>query len=149
MNSPKLEILKRSNHIIVLSVLVVVMIMATGASVWIITPIHAVPANPYAKTLVIYLTLSGINSTTGDVLAFVKAHNVIQNSLFNATKLEMMGNRTDGIAQTAFSFQNLTLIPGEPYTTCVVILKDVKMTCMTDFKTPFARPQYVDISLQS
>lgn len=109
----------------------------------------AIPAQQTnAKNFDVILTLYGINGTTGNVFAFVKAHNMIKNTLINATKLDISDNNTDGIGQTGFSFANLTLNPGEPYTTCVVILKDVKMICSTDYKTPFPRPQFVDISIR-
>ncbi|PWU78937.1 MAG: hypothetical protein DLM72_20040 [Candidatus Nitrosopolaris wilkensis] len=147
MNYPKLGLLKKSKYTIILS-LAAMMIMATGSAEGAITPIHAQRVTTYANTLTVYLTLSGINSTTGEVFAFVKAHGAIKNGLFNATKLEIAQNNTSGIGQIYFLFPNTTLNAGEPYSTCVVVLKDVKMICTTDFKTPFPRPQYVDLSLQ-
>jgi hypothetical protein len=157
MNCPKLEVLKKCKQIIVVSCLVIMMIIGAGYAAGIMipinaqtpkTPINAQTPNPYSKSLTVYLTIFGINSTTSDVLTFVKAHDIIKNSLFNATKLDMMDNKTDGIAQTSFSFPNLALNAGEPFTVCILVLKDAKMICTTDFKTPSARPQFVDMSLQ-
>jgi hypothetical protein len=167
------ELSKRCKRTIALSILTAVMITTAafnaGAPIHAQTPntiihaqtpntiihaqtpntiIHAQTPNLYSKGLAVYLTLFGINSTTGDVFAFVKAHGLLKNILFNATKLDMSDNKTDGIALTSLSFPNLTLNAGEPYSTCVVILKDAKMICVTDYKTPSARPQFVDISVQ-
>lgn len=136
----------------VVGLLLVMITTATISGVLGPNPTHAqkpIPAQQtYAKNFVVFLTIYGINGTTGDVFAFVKAHNMLKSTLINATKLDIMDNNVDGIGQTGFTFPNLTLSPGEPYTTCVVILKDVKMICTTDYKTPFPRAQYVDISIQ-
>jgi hypothetical protein len=141
-----------SKHYITISLLVVLITVSTVSGVLGQNPSQAQKAVPaqqtYAKNLVVLLTLYGINSTTGDIFAFVKAHNMIKSTLINATKLDAMDNNTDGIGQTGLTFANLKLNPGEPYATCVVILKDVKMVCSTDYKTPFPRAQYVDISIQ-
>ena len=132
------------------------MIVTAGSLVGMITPVHAIlssasAANPsgsvqdtYSKNLVVYLTLSGLNDTVGQVYGFVNAHGKIQATAFNASQLKTI----NGVGQTAFVLSNLALKPGDQFTTCVVVPSYVKMICQTDNKSPFSRPQYVDISLK-
>lgn len=126
--------------------------IGAASSVAIINPAYGQKVNQaqqvFANNLIVYVTIYGINGTTGDVFAFVNAHGVTKMKTFNATKLDMMDNKTDGIALTSFAFQNLALKAGEPYTTCIVIINSAKMLCVTDNKTPFPRAQYIDISIQ-
>ncbi len=152
MSYLKLKLSKKCQPFIVVSFLLIMTVITAGSTTGIATEIHAQKLKhaqqAYAQNLGVYLTLYGINSTTGQVFAFVKAHNAIKSNLFNATTLDRMDNSTDGVGQTSFFFPNLTLSSGEAYTTCVVVVKDVKMICVTDYKTPYARPQFVDISIQ-
>jgi hypothetical protein len=143
--------IKRYRKLIVVAIWVL-FIFTAGSSAGIINLAHGQTTSQaqqvYTNNLVIYVTLYGINSTTGDVIAFVNAHGLTQTKAFNATKLDMMDNKTNGIAQTSFFFQNLTLRAGEQFNTCVVIPSSAKMICQTDNKTPFPRPQFVDISIR-
>jgi hypothetical protein len=124
------------------------LIVASSTSL-IIVPTHAQKATlasqTFGKSLTVFLTIYGINSTTGQLDTFAKARDMVKFASFNSTKVELQQNRTDGTVVIPFIFQNLTLKTGEPFSTCVVVLKDVKMICNTDYKTPSARPQYVDI----
>lgn len=139
-----------------ISLLTVILIAAVSTAV-IISPIHAQQSIPPTnvgqlkglggQNLTIYLTIYGINSTTGQLDSFAKAKSIVRFASFNATQLESQQNRTDGTLVNVFNFQNLTLKTGEPFTTCVVVLKDVKMICNTGYKAPLGRAQFVDISI--
>jgi hypothetical protein len=131
------------------------MIMAAGATLEFMSPVNAKttmsPADIYySKNFIVYMTLSGINNTTGQVFAFVNAHGALQSSLFNATDYKATQyNKTSGQGRVYFSFYNLTVRAGESYSGCAVILNAAKMICVTGFKDGFnIRPQYLDISLR-
>jgi hypothetical protein len=155
----KLEVIKSYERIIVVSFLFAIMIMTAGSASGFVKQVNAqklqvkaqklLPAQQYyAKNFVVYMTVYGLNSTTGQVFAFVNAHGASKNSLFNATKLDMMDNKTDGIGQAYFVFHNLTLSAGESYSGCVLSVAAAKMVCVTDFKSPYPRPQYMGISIR-
>lgn len=148
----KLEIIRSYETIGVVSILFVIMVMTAGSASGLAMQVNAqklLPAQQYyAKNFVVYMTIYGLNSTTGQVFAFVNAHGASKNGLFNATKLDMKDNKTDGIGQAYFAFPNLSLSAGEPYSGCVLSVAAAKMVCVTDFKSPNPRPQYIDISIR-
>ena len=102
----------------------------------------------YSKNFVVLLSIYGIKSNTGQLFAFVNAHNMTKSTIMNATDLEKRDNLSVGIGQIGFTFPNLVLKPGEPYTACVVTLNDARIICTTDYKTPYPRAEYPDISIQ-
>jgi hypothetical protein len=132
-------------------------LIAAASTLVVVSPIHGQTSFPAAhvdqpkrligQNLTVYLTIYGINSTTGQLDTFAKARDMVKFSSFNSTLLESQQNKTDGTVLNIFNFQNLTMNTGEPFTTCVVVLKAVKMVCNTDYKAPSARPQFVDISI--
>jgi hypothetical protein len=72
----------------------------------------------YANNLIVDLTLFGLNSTAGQIFAFVTAHGIMQTTILNATKLDSMDNAVDSIGQYTFVLSNVTLKAGETITTC-------------------------------
>lgn len=112
-----------------------------------ISPIQAQPLD-FNKNLAVYMTVFGLNETTGQLLAFVKAHNIIQSDLVNGTQLFVTNAKTPGVAEITLVLRNTTMNVGEQYSACIVVLKDTKMVCMTDYKTPYPRPQILDFSIQ-
>lgn len=139
--------LKQYKEIFVIACLLVTLIFATASTPNIVKPINAQPLD-FTKNLAVYMTIFGLNDTTGQILAFVKTHDMIKSALVNGSQLFATNNKTPGIAEVNFVLQNLTLKAGEQYTGCVVVLKDTKMICVADFKAPYPRPQILDISIQ-
>jgi hypothetical protein len=146
-----LEILKSYKRLAILSFLFVIMIMAAGATSQFMSPVNAKPPPPaiyYGKNFIVYMTLNGLNSTTGQVFAFVNVHGLLRSILFNATDATLY-NKTSGQGRVYFSFDNVPVRAGESYSGCAVILNAAKMICVTGFKGGFdIGPQYLDISLR-
>jgi hypothetical protein len=146
----KLKLLPTHKKVFILSFLGLNLLTTTGTAITTVNPVYAQQniAQHYTNNLIIDLTLYGLNSTAGQIFAFITAHGKIQATTFNATKLDSMDNTVDGIGHYTFILSNVILKPGEPFTTCIVIPSYVKMTCMTDYKAPYPRPQYVDMTIR-
>lgn len=106
------------------------------------------PVQRYANNLVVDLTLFGLNSTDGHISAFVNADGKILSTTFNATKLDSMDGIVDGIGHYTFVLPHVVIKAGQPYTTCIVIPSSVKMMCVTSYKVPYPRPEYVYLALR-
>jgi hypothetical protein len=52
-----------------------------------------------------------------------------------------------GLIEYVSTFPNVTVNAGDEYKACVVLVKDLELTCKTGLNSPVARPEFVDISL--
>lgn len=139
------DTLKRHKIILTMSVFLIILFY-TVAMPQFTLPVQAQPLD-FNKNLAVYMTIFGLNETTGQLLAFIKAHNMTQSDLVNGTQLFATNNKTPGVAQITLILHNATMNVGEQYSACIVVIKDTKMVCMTDYKTPYPRPQILDFSI--
>ena len=80
------------------------------------------------------ITILGVTKETGNVFSFVKVNNETLGRLFNATKEDL--SNQDGIVETVISFPNETVATGGNFTACLVVLRDLSITCKSGFNVP-------------
>jgi hypothetical protein len=54
-----------------------------------------------------------------------------------------------GIIEYVAAFTNVTVKADEQYEACVVTTKDLELICKTGLNLPAARPEFIDISLNT
>jgi hypothetical protein len=94
------------------------------------------------------VAIFGAKSSTGNILAFANAHNKTASVFFNTTKLSKRESNTNGILQIGLSIPGVALKPGEPYSACIVILKDSKLICQNNNKIPNRSVELAQFSIR-
>jgi hypothetical protein len=54
-----------------------------------------------------------------------------------------------GIVEHVATFPNITVDSGQEYQACVITTKNLDLICKTGFNSPAARPEFVDLSLNT
>jgi hypothetical protein len=54
-----------------------------------------------------------------------------------------------GIVEYVATFPNVTVDSGQEYQACVITTKNLDLICKTGFNSPAARPEFVDMSLDT
>lgn len=54
-----------------------------------------------------------------------------------------------GIVEHVATFPNITVDSGQEYQACVITTKNLDLICKTGFNSPAARPEFVDLSLDT
>lgn len=92
----------------------------------------------------VIVTLSGITSSTKDVLILVNIKDQTRSKLFNAQDPEIKG--ADKVNYT-ITFPGSTVDEGDKYTVCIMSVKNFKLECDNAKNSELKKPEFVDINL--
>ncbi len=88
-----------------------------------------------------------MDKSNGDVVAIVTVNNA------EASKVRFLDSDiaagSAGIIEYVATFPNVTVNAGEQYQACVLPVKTLEPICTTGNNSPAARPEFVDISLNT
>lgn len=90
------------------------------------------------------VTLSGITSSTKDILILVNIKDQTKSKLFNAQNPEIKG--ADRVNYT-ITFPGATIDEDDKYTVCIMSVKDFKLECDNAKNSPMKKPEFVEINL--
>jgi hypothetical protein len=95
----------------------------------------------------VIMTIFGVDKSRGDVVAMVTVNNG------EASKVRFLDSDiaagSGGIIEYVATFPNVTVNAGEQYQACVLPVKTLEPICTTGNNSPAARPEFVDLSLNS
>jgi hypothetical protein len=95
----------------------------------------------------VIMTIFGVDKSKGDVVAIVTVNNG------EASKVRFpdsdIAAGSAGIIEYVATFPNVTVNAGEQYQACVLPVKTLEPICTTGNNSPAARPEFVDISLNT
>ena len=100
-----------------------------------------------AKTKDIFkvvVTLSGITSSTKDILILVNIKDQTKSKLFNAEDPQIKG--ADKVNYT-LTFASSAIDEDDKYTVCIMSVKNFKLECDNATNSPLKKPEFVDINL--
>lgn len=92
----------------------------------------------------VIITLSGITSSTKDILILVNIKDQTKSKLFNAEDPKIKG--ADKVNYT-ITFPGSTVDEDDKYTVCIVSIKDFKLECDNANNSPLKKPEFVGINL--
>ena len=92
----------------------------------------------------IIVTLSGITSSTKDILILVNINDQTKSKLFNADDPKIKG--ADKVNYT-ITFPGSAIDEDDKYTVCIMSIKDFKLQCDNANNSPLKKPEFVDINL--
>lgn len=92
----------------------------------------------------VIVTLSGITSSTKDILILVNIKDQTKSKLFNAEDPKIKG--ADKVNYT-ITFPGSTIDEDDKYTVCIMSMKDFKVDCENANNSPLKKPEFVDIYL--
>jgi hypothetical protein len=92
----------------------------------------------------IIVTLSGITSSTKDVLILVNIKDQTRSKLFNAQDPEIKGANK---VNYTIIFPGSTVDEGDKYTVCIMSVKNFKLECGNAKNSELKKPEFVDINL--
>lgn len=92
----------------------------------------------------VIITLSGITSSTKDILILVNIKDQTKSKLFNAEDPKIKG--ADKVNYT-ITFPGSTIDEDDKYTVCIMSMKDFKVDCENANNSPMKKPEFVDIYL--
>lgn len=90
------------------------------------------------------VTLSGITSSTKDILILVNIKDQTKSKLFNAQNPEVKG--ADKVNYT-ITFPGATIDEDDKYTVCIMSVKDFQLECDNAKNSPMKKPEFVEINL--
>jgi hypothetical protein len=107
-----------------------------------------------ADVFKVIMTIFGVDETKGDVVAVVTAKNeAAKVKLFDASGPEVVPlNASEGgghLIEYVATFPNVTVNSGDPYKACIFTVKDLEVICKSGHNSPAARPEFVDLSLNT
>ena len=94
----------------------------------------------------VIVSLSGITSSTKDMLILVNVKDQTKSQLFNAENPELKGANKVNYTLT---FAGSSVDEGDKYTVCVVSVKNFNLQCDDAKNSPLNKPEFVDITLSS
>lgn len=94
----------------------------------------------------VIVTLSGITSSTKDILILVNIKDQTKSKLFNAQDPQIKG--ADKVNYT-ISFPGSTIDEDDKYTVCIMSIKDFKVECDNANNSPVKKPEFVEINLEA
>jgi len=121
--------------------LLVATILVTNASIFSRVRAETGEGKDVFKVIV---TLFDITNSTKDVLTLVNVNDQTKIKLFNSEDPTNEGQ--DKISYT-FTFPNLTVEEGDPYTVCTMSTENFKLDCDKGNNSPLDRPEFVDIDV--
>ena len=92
----------------------------------------------------VIVTLSGITSSTKDILILVNIKDQTKSKIFNAEDPQIKG--ADKVNYT-ITFPGSTIEEDDKYTVCIMSIKDFKLECDNSNNSPLKKPEFVDINL--
>ena len=95
-------------------------------------------------TFKVIVTLSGITSSTKDVLILVNVNDQTRTKLFNAEDPQIKG--TDKVNYT-LTFPASAVEKNDKYTVCIMSVENFKFECDNAKNSPLKKPEFVDIKL--
>ena len=95
-------------------------------------------------TFKVIVTLSGITSSTKDILILVNVKDQTRSKLFNAEDPELKG--TNKVNYT-LTFPGSAVDEEDKYTVCIMSIKNFKLECDNANNSPLKKPEFVDINL--
>ena len=130
-------------YTIKLSVVIILVIVLVSSNSGLIRIANA----QIAKTKDIFkvvVTLSGITSSTKDILILVNIKDQTKSKLFNAEDPQIKG--ADKVNYT-ITFPGSTIDEDDKYTVCIMSVKNFKLECDNANNSPLKKPEFVDINL--
>ena len=113
----------------------------------------------------VIMTIFGVDKSKGDVIAIITVNNgeASRVKLFESdTSPSLSSNLSSmapvnptattsnsGIVEYVATFPNVTVDSGQEYQACVITTKNLDLICKTGFNSPAARPEFVDLSLDT
>ena len=95
-------------------------------------------------TFKVIVTLSGITSSTKDILILVNIKDQTKSKLFNAEDPQIKG--ADKVNYT-MTFPGSAVDEDDKYTVCIMSVKNFKLECDNANNSPLKKPEFVDINL--
>jgi hypothetical protein len=132
-------------YTIKLTVVVILTIAIVFSSSDLIRIANAQVANTKDVFKVI-VTLSGITSSTKDILILINIKDQTKSKLFNAQDPQIKG--ADKVNYT-ITFPGSTIDEDDKYTVCIMSIKDFKLECDNANNSPLKKPEFVDINLSA
>ena len=130
-------------YAIKLSVVITLMIAIVFSNSNFIRIANAETANTKDVFKVI-VTLSGITSSTKDILILVNIKDQTKSKLFNAQDPQIKG--ADKVNYT-ITFPGSTIDEDDEYTVCIMSIKDFKVQCDNANNSALKKPEFVEINL--
>lgn len=96
------------------------------------------------ETFKVIVTLSGITSSTKDILILVNIKDQTKSKLFNAEDPRIRG--ADKVNYT-ITFPGSDIDEDDKYTVCIMSVKNFKVECDNANNSPLKKPEFVDINL--
>jgi len=122
--------------------LIVAVVFANAS---LLTMVNAQSTEPKDSFKVI-VSLSGITSSTKDILILVNVKDQTKSKLFNAENPQIEG--TNKVNYT-ITFPGTAVDEGDKYTVCIMSVKNFKLQCDGANNSPLNRPEFVDIDLSA
>jgi hypothetical protein len=102
----------------------------------------------------VIMTIFGVDESIGDVVAIVTAKNeAAKVKLFDASGPMVTAlNASEGgghLIEYVATFPNVTVNSGDDYKACIATVKDLELICKIGNNSPAARPEFIDMSLNS
>jgi hypothetical protein len=102
----------------------------------------------------VIMTIFGVDETKGDLVALVTAKNEeAKVKLFDSSGPEVVPlNASEGgghLIEYVATFPNVTVNSGDPYKACIFTIKDLELICKSGNNSPAARPEFIDLSLNT
>jgi hypothetical protein len=94
----------------------------------------------------VIVSLSGITSSTRDILILVNVKDQTKSELFNAENPQIEG--TNKVNYT-ITFPGSAVDEGDKYTVCILSVKNFELQCDDANNSPLNRPEFVDINLSA
>lgn len=92
----------------------------------------------------VIVTLSGITSSTKDILILVNVKDQTKSKLFNAEDPKIKGAEK---VNYTITFPGSVIDEDDKYTVCIMSIKDFKLECDNANNSPLKKPEFVDINL--
>lgn len=92
----------------------------------------------------VIVTLFDITNSTKDIVTVVNVDDQTKIKLFNPEDPTNEGQ--DKVSYT-FTFPNITVEDGDPYTVCTMSTENFKLECDEGKNSPLNRPEFVDIDV--
>ncbi len=94
----------------------------------------------------VIVSLSGITSSTKDMLILVNVKDQTRSEMFNAENPQIKG--TNKVNYT-ITFPGSDVDEGDKFTVCIISIKNFKLQCDDAKNSPLNRPEFVDINLST
>ena len=106
--------------------------------------------SPVKDIFKIIVTSFGIDRNIGDVVTFVNVNNITQYKVYNSLEEKFLStNGHNGTSEVVFTFLNETIDTGSKFTVGKMIVKELSIICQGGANSPTARPEIVDLELDS